>query len=611
MHSPETISASDSDSNAVNIGRRSWTAEYVQVSKDSNWLLCNLCKSSKQIKASKWKNVKSGVTGNIKKHLASVHKIFNNRADTPKGPIEAYMHPKVSQEEFNKVAAQWIIKDGRPFVVGESPSFQEMLKLWRLLPKSARFPSPSTVKRNLDDLHSAGIEKMKERLEVVDSRIHLTMDCWTSTNLMDFCAFGAHFIDSEWKLQAVLLDFVPMPDRHTADELLALVKDVVNDFSLIDRVGCITADSASNNIALCRKLKEDVSTFQDFTHIPCLAHVLNLAAQAAIAEFKPIIETMRSYVLHIQSSATRWKRYLYCREREGFHGPRVELDTPTRWNSCYSMLQRCIDQFEVLQRYESQSRLEENKLNLLNEDDRRSVKQLCQFLEQFKMATDIFSTQNELLSAAVLRYSILVDNTWMASEDETLPPILRQGAVAAYSKLCKYFAEHDLRLYYLATILDPRYKMKAYKRLNWAQEYMDIAKEFITDAVKETSVSNAKELRNRTESVPSDDRPSSRMSMILAELDEDCTEEPTDELSLYLSEPVLKKASTDDVLNYWKSSSSRFPRLAKLASDYLSIPCTSVDIERQFSSARHMLPPNRQSMEAKTLQKLMCVKDWY
>lgn len=591
-------------------GRKSWTSSYLALSSDEQFKICRLCIEKKRVTVAKWQNKSSGVTGNVIKHLRSVHNITETGKLERNGPLDVHVKPLITQSEFNKVASLWIIKDGRPFTVGESLPFKEMIHAFKKLPRGSSFPSATTIKRNLETLHAEGVQKMHSMLESVDTRVHFTMDCWTSANMLDFCAFGIHFIDTEWKLHGILLDFVPMKEGHTADDLLRIFMSVADTYSLIPKLGCITADSASNNLSMCKKLQADVADFGGFTHIPCLAHVVNLAATDAITEFQPTIEKLRSYAVHIRSSTSRWKRYTACRVKEGKSGPHISLDTPTRWSSCHDMLERCIDHFEVLQRYETKSRSDKKKLAVLYDEDRASAKELCVFLSEFSDTTVVFSQGDELLSAAVIRFSILVDFVLLASEDPNLSEDLRRGAAAAHEKLSKYFVQHDAQVYYLATILDPRYKMRVYGRLEWAKEYLELAERFIADAIKDVSPIPSQRASQFERNPATSTQPTSRVSQILLSLDEDGPDRPDDELSLYLEEPILKNANTQDVLQYWKMSATRFPRLAKLAKEYISVPCASVDIERQFSSARHSLSYNRQSMEPETLQKLMCVKNW-
>ncbi|KZV81577.1 hypothetical protein EXIGLDRAFT_590460, partial [Exidia glandulosa HHB12029] len=53
-----------------------------------------------------------------------------------------------------------------------------------------------------------------------------------------------------------------------------------------------------------------------------------------------------------------------------------------------------------------------------------------------------------------------------------------------------------------------------------------------------------------------------------------------------------------------------YPRLSRMALDYLVIPATSVDVERVFSRGRQLLPYNRNRLSAESVRALLCVGAW-
>jgi hypothetical protein len=80
-----------------------------------------------------------------------------------------------------------------------------------------------------------------------------------------------------------------------------------------------------------------------------------------------------------------------------------------------------------------------------------------------------------------------------------------------------------------------------------------------------------------------------------------------DELTLYLStgrEPVK------DVLAWWHEKRTVYPMLARMALDYLSIPATSVDVERIFSHGRLVLSHVRSRLSVQSTRALICVGAW-
>ena len=84
------------------------------------------------------------------------------------------------------------------------------------------------------------------------------------------------------------------------------------------------------------------------------------------------------------------------------------------------------------------------------------------------------------------------------------------------------------------------------------------------------------------------------------------------ELDVYLDEGV--HISEDDskfnVLEWWKMNYLKFRVLSKMACDILSIPITTVASEFSFSAAGRVIDPYRATLDAKTVQVLLCGEDW-
>ncbi|KAG5462785.1 MAG: ribonuclease H-like domain-containing protein [Olpidium bornovanus] len=74
----------------------------------------------------------------------------------------------------------------------------------------------------------------------------------------------------------------------------------------------------------------------------------------------------------------------------------------------------------------------------------------------------------------------------------------------------------------------------------------------------------------------------------------------------------LEQADGDlDILAFWRSRSTEFPTLAKMARNVLAIQATSAPSERVFSSGRRVLRWDRTRMSPETLEMLVLIKDWY
>ena len=88
------------------------------------------------------------------------------------------------------------------------------------------------------------------------------------------------------------------------------------------------------------------------------------------------------------------------------------------------------------------------------------------------------------------------------------------------------------------------------------------------------------------------------------------TQSKLSQLESYLAEVPLGHNIQLDVLGYWQQSITKYPDLALLARDLLTIPVSTVASESAFSIGGKIISPIRSSLKPKTVQALVCVQDW-
>ena len=98
-------------------------------------------------------------------------------------------------------------------------------------------------------------------------------------------AITSHYVDSNFCLQEDLLDFQHIPQRHTGRNLAKHVYNILERYGLKYKLYCITTDNADNNSKMVEELskmlcrKDNIHWDGPKHHIPCLAHVINLAVK--------------------------------------------------------------------------------------------------------------------------------------------------------------------------------------------------------------------------------------------------------------------------------------------------------------------------------------------
>jgi len=130
----------------------------------------------------------------------------------------------------------------------------------------------------------------------------------------------------------------------------------------INSIFTITVDNASSNDTTLEYLRKRTAhrtsaIFENqFRHVRCCAHILNLIVFDDLKEVDESIVKVRSAVKYVKSSPQRFENFKYCMEREkiAFKGL-LCLDVPTRWNSTFKMLEgaeKCQSAFDLLEEYD-------------------------------------------------------------------------------------------------------------------------------------------------------------------------------------------------------------------------------------------------------------------
>lgn len=165
------------------------------------------------------------------------------------------------------------------------------------------------------------------------------------------------------------------------------------------------------------------------------------------------------------------------------------------------------------------------------------------------------------------------------------------------NKLINYYQFVDNPFVLLATVLDPRGKLKIYLKSSHPVVYAEKAKDALKAAFAQYSPLHESDEEEPTPFSPEDNENTNEASIFdgLEETAVEQQEPVVSEVDRYLAQNVVPK--TTNVLNWWKQNSYEFPVLSRMAKDYLAIQCSSKDTEGSFSKGRRGMPYYRQNMQ--------------
>jgi hypothetical protein len=494
------------------------------------------------------------------------------------------------------------------------------------------------------------VGRIGERLRNAASKISVTLDCWTSSNNKAFLGITGHSIDDDWALQSLVLDFIPLDGDHTGENLCEAFVGACERLGILDKLLAVTTDNASNISKLLDYLEEacikrGITFKKEQQHMRCMAHVVNLAVQAFLRELKAdvpntapnldcgvatqkgnAIVRLRRLLTWIRSSPQR--SGVFKNLCDSCHVPRKEvmLDSCTRWNSTYAMIQRACELREPL----SQVGKTVDEHLELSDEEWVLLKVANQILSGFDKATRWLSGSTyPTLNSAVRVYNHLLDELEYflgrgnddeegrqrsAIVDQCSPAnkrVLTTAMQAAHDKLCKYYSGTWASMYAIAVILDPRIKMDYYEADDWEARHVAHSKDSLVQAIEayggtaEAAVVAAPQPRQASSAKNLSDE----MDEALARKMKRRRAEKKGELDKYLTDPTIDIHT--DILGWWKYHAAEYPCLARIARDYLAIPATSAPAERLFSAAADLITKKRGSLSDDTIQACRCMHSWY
>lgn len=128
---------------------------------------------------------------------------------------------------------KWIVIHQHPFTIVEESYFMDLIHSLR---PTAKIPGADKIKSCISKFYETDKVKVQNALLNVPGKISFTIDGWTSPSIKSFLSITAHFIDRDWKLNHMLLDFIEIFNAHTGQNLKETFVAGLEYFSIQDKV---------------------------------------------------------------------------------------------------------------------------------------------------------------------------------------------------------------------------------------------------------------------------------------------------------------------------------------------------------------------------------------
>ncbi|XP_042472454.1 zinc finger BED domain-containing protein DAYSLEEPER-like [Zingiber officinale] len=294
---------------------------------------------------------------------------------------------------------------------------------------------------------------------------------------------------------------------------------------------------------------------------------------------------------------------------------KLELDCKTRWNSTYLMLNTALEYEAMLARLKQRETLYKR---VPTQQDWSKVRGIYSKLEIFFDATELFSGTRyptiNLFFSTICDIKLAIGD-WLLLADN----LVKTMATNMKVKFEKYWDVMNCLLE-IGSILDPRYKMKTIQ-LYYPLVYGDMSpyeieklKKKLCDVVEEYEKKSkqSQKVKNSQSSTlrPPLPKRGSYADKFELFMDSNTSTEHKSDLDYYLEESLLPRTSEFDILCWWKTNEIKYPILHDIAKDVFAIPVMTVAFESTFSTSGRVLNAHHSKLHSKTVETLMCARDW-
>ena len=459
----------------------------------------------------------SSFTTHLKKdHPRACPELFVSTTATAK-PKKDFFNPVKMLGPYNEdimmvKLVKLIVRSDLPFSIVDDDNFQDFVNYLKRVNGKSRgdLMSRRTIMRRVDEMFVQKSQEVKDMLNSFNSKYSITCDIWTSKNQLSFFGFTIHFINDDWQMKDELLAFKFLEGEHDGKSLSEAFVKVLEDFGIADRLLAVTADNASNNSKMMAFMETyynerypDAGFSAAWNQVECMAHVLNLAANQILKEFKQPVDkenyepgsdscddmvtaiSRLSFLCRKIRDSPKLRRLLekVCKEK-GVKYLVPKIDIKTRWNSTYDMLVRAVEIKDVMSDTFYQHK-DKDLINLvLTDADWKCVSQLIEVLAPLKEATLLASQNGESLMVTnmipLYDYCTVMLNESLTKFDEN--DDIYEGIESAVEKLNHYYDKIS-PMVGIALILDPsRKKQYLTKCLGCLDDWVDCVMEQFTSS---------------------------------------------------------------------------------------------------------------------------------
>ena len=497
-------------------------------------------------------------------------------------------------KEITEKLVSMIVLDIRPIRTVECKGLRALMSY---LEPGYVMPSRKTIKTIIRHKHELGKKELAKILEGVAS-VSFSTDIWTSLATEAYISVSVHYVSTSWECVCFILETKAFPGSHTGETISEHLLETASAFGISEKVSAVVHDQAANMCRSLRILNDRVG----WESLACNVHKLQLCLKAGLdlSAIDRLVKVVSKLVGHFKHSALATGELKVRQTQMNITEKKLIQSCETRWNSTLYMLDRVNEMrwpVSAVLSDDQVTKRSDRYLDLTN-DQWLLSEELVKILVPFEVATTFLCAEEQpTISSTLPLVHSLVDGLKPKPADGPTIARFKETVANEMKRRWKLDSLDTTSCMVLSAVMDPRFRP---------------IKFLSDDELEDVKV----DLVRRIDSFPnasSQDGECVQLAKKKTAIDILFGEEPAtgplnplDEVTMFLAEkPVSKKTS---LLTWWKDNSSKYPRLALIARQFVGIPATSATSERTFSTAGMTASKLRSSLKPSNLDALVFLK---
>ncbi|XP_047532135.1 E3 SUMO-protein ligase ZBED1-like [Vanessa atalanta] len=511
--------------------------------------------------------------------------------------IDSYVPKKISKDQkqlIDRDVLELCIDSFHTFSIVEERSF---IKLMRWIP-GYTLPSRKTLSNShLNLLYNSTKQKLKPQLDADCDTICITLDFWTSRKTESYLAVTGHYINREFELKTILLDCCSFPGHHTAVNIAAELRLILDDYNLAHKVNFAVSDNAAN-------VTNAVKDHLGWKHYGCYAHSLNLVLQDSVEIFNDSLTKVKKIVAFFHKSTSASEKLNQQQVLKNKTPKRLIQSVDTRWNSTYFMIKRII---ELKDEVKITMALLNNNLPIISEEEWSLFSDLNCILKPFDEITACMSGEKYVTASDVIVVTRILKHSlenFCGSINFNNEKIQQFLHTLQHNFNRRLGNVEKSGTFSLCTFLDPRYKMAAFSDQTNAENTKRRVLTYVQELIARKWQPPTAEINPSSSSSNNDTAWNifdKFMSSTVTNQQGTPLSKAIKEVQMFVDDDILPRKDPSGKFNnpqaWWYCHRHIYPNLADIYRTNCNMVATSVSCERIFSKTGQIISDRRASLK--------------